>query len=190
MTSYLLSGPASEPVALDEARAYLRLDDTDEDALLTTLVTAARLHVESVTGLALLSQSWRVVRDDWPVDGTICLPVAPVQSVAAVAGYDSDGAAHELDPETIQLDRAGNRLLLPPGYGADVLLRDRQGIEIDYLAGYGTDATDVPEALRHAVLRLVAYWFENRDSVVIAGAGALIPSGFDQLVAPYRAVRL
>ena len=87
MTSYLLSGPASEPVALDEARAYLRLDDTDEDALLTTLVTAARLHVESVTGLALLSQSWRVVRDDWPVDGTICLPVAPVQSVAAVVSH-------------------------------------------------------------------------------------------------------
>jgi uncharacterized phiE125 gp8 family phage protein len=190
MTSYLLSGPASEPVTLDEARAYLRLDATDDDALVTTLIAAARLHIESVTGRALLSQTWRVVRDDWPVSAAIRLPVSPLRSVAAVTGYDAEGTAHNLDPDAIQLDVAGGQLFLPAGYGDGMLLRDRQGIEIDYVAGYGDDAADVPEVLCQALLQPVAYWFENRDSVVIAGAGALIPSGFDQLVAPYRAVRL
>ena len=42
MTLTLLSGPAEEPVSLAEARAHLKLDATEEDALLTALLTAAR----------------------------------------------------------------------------------------------------------------------------------------------------
>jgi hypothetical protein len=87
MTSYLLSGPATEPVTLDEARAYVRMDDTGEDALLATLITAARLHVESVTGRALLSQGWRLVLDCWPGDRIVPLPVAPALSLTAITAY-------------------------------------------------------------------------------------------------------
>ena len=54
MISYLLAGPAEEPVSLGDAKAFLRVDDTAEDGLIATLVTAARLHVESVTGRAMI----------------------------------------------------------------------------------------------------------------------------------------
>ncbi|WP_162783826.1 baseplate multidomain protein megatron [Devosia naphthalenivorans] len=57
MTSYLLAGPAGEPVSLAEAKAFLRVDDGAEDGLIGTLIGAARLHVEGVTGRALLAQS-------------------------------------------------------------------------------------------------------------------------------------
>ena len=69
MISYLLAGPAGEPVSLAEAKAFLRLDSDAEDGLLATLIAAARLHIESVSGKALLRQTWRLVLDDWPAEG-------------------------------------------------------------------------------------------------------------------------
>ena len=192
MISYLLSAPATEPVTLDEARAFVRMDDTGEDALLTTLISAARLHVESVTARALLSQGWRVVLDAWPPGFCIALPVAPALSLTAITAYDLDGNGTAMPLADVLVDGQGTppRLFLPADLGNGVVLRDRQAIEIDYVAGYGTNPTDVPATLRQAVLLLIGYWFENRDSVIIAGSGSVIPAGLDQMIAPYRAVRL
>jgi len=192
MTSYLLSGPALEPVLLAEAKVFLRVDDTVEDDFITTLITAARLHVEGMTGRALIAQSWRVVCDNWPRDRIIKLPTGPVISLSAVTVYDVDGAATSLPlaqfhPET---EVAPARLFLPGVMANTPILRERAAIEIDYVAGFGVDASDVPTDLKQAILSLIGYWYEHRDAVVIAGSGCVVPTGFDQLVAKYRNIRL
>lgn len=190
MTSYLLAGPAEEPVSLAEAKAFLRLDDTAEDSLVTTLITAARLHVEGTTARALIAQTWRLVLDGWPAGGAVTLPVAPLVSLSAVTAYDEAGTAHELGLDQFEFDAATPRLLLPAGIEGLPVLRRRQGIEIDYVAGYGDDAGDVPGDLRQAVLALVAYWFEHRDTAVLSGPGNGEPTGFSRLLAGYRRTRL
>ena len=188
MISYLLAGPAEEPVSLADARAFLRLDDTAEDGLVQTLVASARLHVEAVTGRAMLTQSWRLVLDGWPAERTIALPVGPVQALTAVTVFDRDDEPHDLDlaPFSIQ----AGRLLLPQALEGAPALRQRLGLEIDYVGGHGDTAEAVPADLKHACLVLVGYWFEHRDAVIAAGAGAVVPAGFDRLVAPYRRVAL
>lgn len=188
MISYLLAGPAEEPVSLAEAKAFLRVDDTAEDGLIGTLVTAARLHVESITGRAMIFQSWRVVLDAWPVGRTIELPVGPVEAITAVTAFDEDDEANGLD--LAQFSVQAGRLMLPRDIAGGPALRERLGLEIDYVAGHGADAAAVPADLRQACLMLVGYWFENRDAVMVAGAGSVVPAGFDRLVAPYRRVRL
>ena len=54
----------------------------------------------------------------------------------------------------------------------------------------GGDPADVPDVLRQAVLTLVAYWYANRDAVIITGTGAVMPAGLDPMLAPYRTIRL
>lgn len=191
MISYLLAGPAGEPLALAEAKAFLRLDGDAEDALVTTLIAAARLHVEGLTARALLRQSWRLVLDAWPVDGVVRLPVGPLLSLSAITVFDDEGEPSELSLAQVlpEAAMAPARLVLPPGFGSGVRRRARNGIEIDYVAGFG-DADDVPADLKHALLALVAHWFEHRDAVIVAGSGAVVPAGFDRLVQPYRRVGL
>src|SRR5690349_22923327 len=111
MTSYLLAGPAEEPVSLAEARAFLKVDDVAEDGLITTLIGAARLHVEGVTGRALLAQSWRVVLDAWPADRQVKLPVTPFMALTEITAYDAAGAALALP--LAQFLNEPDRLLLP-----------------------------------------------------------------------------
>ena len=188
MTAYLLAGPAAEPLTLAEAKAFLRLDDEAAAALVETLITTARLHVEGTSGRALLAQSWRLVLDGWPAGGSITLPVSPLITLTGVTAYDAEEAPHEL--ALAQFGSEPSRLLLPDHIAGTPVLRPRQGIEIDYVAGYGVDAAGVPADLRQALLTLIAYWFEHRDSVSAAGVGAAVPAAFDRLLAPYRRVRL
>jgi len=69
-------------------------------------------------------------------------------------------------------------------------MREHLAVEIDYTAGYGSAATDVPAGLRQAMLSLVGHWFENREAVLMAGSGAVVPAGFDDLVQSYRVLAL
>lgn len=188
MTSYLLAGPAEEPVSLAEAKAFLRIDDDAEDGLIATLIGAARLHVEGITGRALLAQSWRVVLDDWPDNGVVKLPVSPLISVTAISATDANGASH--DVPLGQFGSEPDRLLVPRVVVGMPVLQERQGIEIDYVAGFGTEPAEVPADLRQALLGLVAHWHEHRDAVIVAGSGAVVPSGFDRMVAAHKRVRL
>ena len=188
MISYLLAGPAEEPVSLADCKAFLRVDDTAEDGLIATLATAARLHVESVTGRAMIFQSWRLVLDAWPAERTVALPVAPVHELTAITAFDEDDEPHEVP--LAQFSVQAGRLMLPRHIEGAPALRLRLGLEIDYVAGHGEDAAAAPADLRHACLVLVGYWFENRDAVIVAGSGAVVPAGFHRLVAPYRRVSL
>ena len=188
MTFYLLAGPAQEPVSLGEAKAFLKIDDHAEDELITTLIGAARLHVEAVSGRVLLAQSWRLLLDAWPENRAVKLPVGPLLSVTAINAIDGNGASHALGLG--QFGRGHDGIMVPRTVFGMPLLQERQGIEIDFIAGFGEEPDTVPADLRQALLVLVAYWHEHRDAVIVAGSGAVVPSGFDRLLSAYKSVRL
>lgn len=190
MAAILLNAPAIEPITLAEAKLYLRVEHSDDDALITALIKAARVQVETRTRRALIVQQWRFVRDAWPHDGRVSLALAPLRSVVAARVYDSAGVAQAIDPQAFVVDVASAPgivaftpwALMPPG-------RTIGGIELDVEVGYGAAAADVPEPLRQAIRFLLAHWYENRGLV---GAGPLSPSPetVDALLAPYRVLSL
>jgi hypothetical protein len=56
----LITGPASEPVTLQQAKSHLRLDDATDDAYVTDLITAARAYTEQVMWRGLLLQTYEI----------------------------------------------------------------------------------------------------------------------------------
>lgn len=190
MTSILLVAPLVDPIALAEAKVFLRVADSADDQLITTLIAAARVHVEALTRQAHIHQDWRLVLNSWPQCGEVELPIGPFVELLDVRVFDQNGAATTIP--TVELlpaiGRSPAKLRVPKQMVAN--LRQRAGIEIDYRVGFGADGTSVPLDLKHALQTLVAHWYQNREAVVMAGSGAIVPLGFDQLIAPYRVPNL
>ena len=191
MALKLLSGPLLEPVSLAEAKAHLRVDASDEDAFISSLVTTARLQIEAVLDLALITQQWQWIADCWPLNNVVELPMRPLQSIDAVRVRGADDVATVLDPISYSVDgasvppRVASRSGFWPTPGARL-----NGIEIDFTAGFGAAAADVPADIRQALLLLAAYWFEHRDPTSAGATNAGVPDAVSTLLEPYKAVRL
>ena len=191
MSLVLMSAPATEPVTVAEAKAHLRVDATNEDTLIASLILTSRLHLETALGLALITQSWRLFLDRWPPTKDIELPIRPLQSIDAVRVWPADGAAAAIDADDYLADIASapprlvrTGVIWPqPGKAAN-------GIEIDLTAGYGPAASDVPGPLRQALLLLVAHWYENREPIAVGAPETAVPRAVSELLEPYRVKRL
>jgi uncharacterized phiE125 gp8 family phage protein len=66
MPLQLVTAPAGEPITLLEAKQHLRVDVDDDDALIGSLITAARQAAETLTGRQLMTARWRLVLDAFP----------------------------------------------------------------------------------------------------------------------------
>ncbi len=192
MPLLLTSGPALEPVSLVEARDHLRVDHDDEDVLIASLITSARVHLETLLGLAFISQQWNYVLDRWPRGPVVELPLSPVQSVSRVSVYDADGNATTMAQSDYALDAISQPARL---IWQDRALRAEPGrsynaIEISFAAGFGVNASDVPQPLRQAILLLTAHWYERREPVGLAGEVREIPQMVLMLINSYRRIRL
>jgi uncharacterized phiE125 gp8 family phage protein len=189
MTLFRTVDPNVESVTLAEAKAYLRLDGTADDDLLNGLIRAARQEVEQATGTALLEQSWRLVLDCWPKNGTVLLKVHPLREVLSVTLYGSEGEASLLAPSAYQVD-ALSRPARVHFDTAPPVLRTMNGIEIDFSAGFGEAGADVPDLLKRAILLLVAHWYEFRAGFGPSDQPVSYPVGYERLISGYRAGRL
>ncbi|HEY1630633.1 MAG TPA: head-tail connector protein [Rhizomicrobium sp.] len=179
----LVTPPALEPVTLDEAKAHLKLDTTDDDAMLARLIGAARARAEWHTGRAFITQSWVLWLDLWcaPID----MPLPPLICVGAVTTYGTNDTASALDPSQYQVDAPGGRVALKPGVALPADLRRLNAVSIAFTAGYGDAADDVPALIRQAVLDIAADLYAHRGD-----GGEALPIEALALLAPYRILKL
>lgn len=192
MAALLIEPPAIEPVSLAEVKEHLRVDGPEEEPLIVALITTARLTIEHLAGLALISQRWAVLLDSWPETPAIELPVAPVASIDALRVYDEAGGASLIAADQYFADLASRpaRLVRSDVSAWPAPGRVANGIEIELTAGFGALPVDVPETLRWAVLMLVGHWFENRAAVGADSQLRHMPLAVHAVLAPYRRVRL
>lgn len=186
----LTTEPSIEPVSLYDARAHLRVTHNEEDEIISSLITAARFTVETITRRSLISQTWKLSLDGFPAGTVIKLPHTPVKLVNHVKFYDAEGNFQTLESSKYWLDSLSSpaRIILKDGESfPDSQLGRPNSVEVTYQAGYGDTAEDVPAPIRHAIKLIVAHLYENPD-IVSAGQLSTIPMSCDYLLAPYRVI--
>lgn len=89
---------------------------------------------------------------------------------------------------TLEKAKAHMRVDAPDEDEGIVLMIDAA---VDHLQSIDVDMTvdPLPPALHHAVLLLVAHFYDNRE-VMTEGTVKIMPFGLSRLIAPYRKVSL
>lgn len=188
MSATLLTGPTSEPLSLADAKAFLRVEHDDDDSVIAALISAARNHVEALTRLGLITQTWRIVLDRWPEQGRIKPRLGPLQSVSAARVYDETNDASAIDAGHFVVDAAAS-IIAAPRWSLPQPGRSVAGIELDVVIGFGA-ADDVPQILIQAIRMLVSHWYENRSLVAIGQTVAMLPPSVNAMISSWRVMSL
>lgn len=169
---------ASECVTLVEAKAHLRVDLADDDALITALITAARLDAEARTNRTLVETVLELQLDAFPADGCMRLHNPPIQSVTYVKYYDAAGVLQTLDPATYVLDTASEPARLVQAYGQSwPSTYGRPGaVQVRYVAGLpAADKAKVPENIKAWIKLRLGTLYEHREQIALGVSVAEIP---------------
>lgn len=186
----LVTPPAVEPLTLAEAKTYLRVDTTDDDALIGALIVSARMMVEQRTQRVLITQGWRMVMDRFADPFFITVTVSPFQTLQALKVYNKDGTFTLIDPSQYLVDTNSTfaRVCLLNGLAQPT--QAIMGITLDFTAGYGNTSANVPEPLRQAMRELIYQWYDNRGDILQGSEANHFPAIVQTLLEPYCVVRL
>jgi len=166
MALIIKTPPAFEPVSLAEAKNYLRITDSDDDALINSLVTAIRQKAENWTRRLLITQTWTLWLDSIPGGVTLTIPLSPLQSVTHIKSYDSSNTVSTFDSSNYLVDGASipGRIGLNDGQTWPNGLRRMNVLEIEFVTGFG-DESSVPETIKQGILQWVKLLFANKSKL-------------------------
>jgi len=184
----ITSQPATEPVSLSEAREHLRNEDLSfDDDYITSLITVARKWVENYTSRALITQTWKQSWDYVPSAAIFELAINKVQSISAFTYLDGNGDTQNYS--TYQTDLQSEQAILCPNYGTSFpSIQDGtlNAINITFIAGYGDNASDVPDDIKHAIKILIGYYYDANRSGVAMDKAIDPPVAVYNLLTNYR----
>jgi len=213
----LITDAKSEPITPADAKAFCRVDLTDDDPLIVSLIASARRRVEKETGLALKTQTWQAVYDTWPDQsgpglstpwwdgvqegplsaliptGIIEIPKRPFQAVTTMQLLDAYGALTTVDPTIYFTEWSDYKGAIVRKLGSTwpiLVLSPRGAIQITFTCGFDASPySGVPDDLLTAMRILVKHWYDNRE-MVMEGRTTPVPHQYEDLINGWRQMRL
>lgn len=185
MILQLVTPASSYPITLDELKAHLYLDTSDDDSRLTSLIAAATDYIESYTNRAYVQQTWKMVLPGFPASchwpyfavpqyprdhhhpSAIELPRPPLVSITNIKYYDyPTNTLQTLNPSTdyrVVTGFSDAGWVEPVDSWPGTFCR-MDAVQIQFVAGYSSAP---PELLKHAVKILCGAWNTFRESEVM-----------------------
>lgn len=177
----LSSGPAVEPVSIEQFKSNAKIEYTDEDDLFRSWLKTAREMIERDVARGFITQTWKLYMDSFP-EWEIQLQKCPVQTVTAIDYINTSGVSTTHDPTLYQFDTASEPGRLAPAYSQSWPATRSQlnAVIVTFTVGYGDAADNVPEDPKSAIKTLMTFWNRNRES-----AGQR-PENYDSLIDSLR----
>jgi uncharacterized phiE125 gp8 family phage protein len=188
MAVTIFTEPTIEPVTIAEQKAHSRVSTDADDLLLAVYIAAARQNCESFQGRAYITQTIDLTLDDFPCDGIIYFPRAPLASVTSITYVDENGTTQTLSATLYTVDTKNEPGRIYPSYGNvwPIVRSQPNAVTVRAVCGYGTTTASVPARMRAAMMLLAGNWYENREPVITGTIVAELPMGVARLLWPDR----
>ena len=181
---YTSSAAPADIITTADLKAHLRVDHSDEDALIEALREAAIAHVESYCNIKLGDVTAVMYMDGFPSSWEV--PVGPVQSVAQIDYNVTTTTTQTLAATNWYADlirRPARISVINPPTVADYT---HNGVQITCTIGY--PEADIPAPILHAIRLIVGHYYEQRQQVIVGVNAMELPFGIHALLNPYRIV--
>lgn len=203
----VLQAPACEPVSLEDAKSWCKVDHSEEDDIIELLVQAARERAEDIMGRALIKRRLELRLDRFPPPGcmyssgvyntlgaeraiyseVIEIPFAPLISVDYVEYRDTSGAIQRMDgsPSSWIEDNPENepgRIQPLLGLNWPTASMSIGAVRVGYTCGYTpVGSPEDEEALRANIPALVKHWMKARVVTMFDKRDQLVVGGAVQV---------
>lgn len=156
-----------EPVEINEAKNYLRVDIDEDDGYITSLITSARQHIETISNISLIEKE--VVIEVSPSNG-VALPFEPFKEIVSVKV-----AGENFEHYKTHFNYEGT-------CAVEFLQAPSDTAEITFISGF----SETPKPLWQAILLLVSHWYDNREVVTFGRYVTPIDMTLKSIIAPYK----
>lgn len=158
----------TEPCTLSEAKAQAIVTYSDDDTLITSMITMARKMIENYCNISIVAQTVTLIADLWNEYELPYGPVTGIQSVQTRTSTEGSGpASYATLTSGWAQDGVQFLTFIPSSWGdfnpsipftGNLDKPTNNRFKIQYTTGYDT----VPDDLKQAVLMQVAWLYEHR----------------------------
>lgn len=173
----LITAPTIRPITLTETKEHLRVDISDEEDFITTLIKAVTIFAEEYTYRQFITATYEQYFDRFPVN-EFELEKPKLQSITSIKYQDEDSAEKTLSTDVYEVNNKSDigTVRLKDGQSYPTTDDVYNAVTVQFKAGYGDAVTDVPDLLRSTLKVMVSYLFENRDFITPQGKDLMFPS--------------
>ena len=152
-----ISLPASRVVSTSDVKKAMRVDFSEDDDFIESLIESATLHVMKLINRALISPTSIVAEWD-SVGSDVPLP------------YYTVGVTNISSVKVVSAENVETELTLNTGYffrNGVITVSTDLGLKVTYDVGYGVTSATVPRPIRTAIERIVLGLYDRRDDEIL-----------------------
>jgi uncharacterized phiE125 gp8 family phage protein len=175
----MIKQPEAKVVSLEEVKTHLRLDHDYEDSYLEVIIDAATNFIENYIGRSLICRTYKSVtfrENAKTLLQSIALFMPPLIEIVEVNRVITEKHKVSIKRFCVNANDAIPHLECSADYPT---------VEIIYKTGYGQNACDVPQDIRHAILLQIAEFYEKRENIEGVPASLI-----QNILQPYRVLRM
>ena len=163
MESLQVTSEGAEFVTLTEAKAHLVVDYSDDDTLISSLITASRKWCEHRTNRFFTPTNVTLSRNGF--SSMMPLKYKPILEITSIE-YDDEATGNTLAADQYQLDAYNNYVVRAYGVSFPSTRYHWDSVRINYRVGYASGSPEVvavPEDVKRASLLIIGDLYEHRE---------------------------